>query len=136
MFDDTVEQEIHETTKRFVEVFQDDNNPETYAVGLVDDEGSRLLWSESSPASIIAVARKLEQIAKTIERNKFGIVILDLDGVEGRTQRRPVTIRVALQDGSLHGTQDFLGGGWSVEAECADSWTAGLLCRHRVSEMK
>lgn len=133
MFDDTVEQEIHETTKRFVEVFQDDNNPETYAVGLVDDEGSKLLWSESSPASIIAVARKLEQIAKTIERSKFGIVILDLEGVGARTQRHPVTIRVALEGGTLHGSQD-LRGAWSVEAGCADAWAAGLLCGHRVGE--
>lgn len=133
MFDDTIEQEIHETTNRFVEVFQDESSPETYAVGLVDDEGSKLLWSESSPASIIAVARKLEQIAKTIERNKFGIVILDLEGVGARTQRHPVTIRVALESGTLHGSQD-LRCAWSVEAGCADAWAAGLLCGHRAEE--
>lgn len=136
MFDDTVEQEIHETTKRFVEVFQDDNNPETYAVGLVDEEGTELLWSEGSPATIIAVARKLEEIAKIIERNKFGTVMLNLEEVQGRTQRHKMTVRLALQDGALHGTQDYFSGAWSVESGCADAWAAGLVCTHRLGEMK
>lgn len=133
MFTDPIEEEINETVKRFVEVFEDDNNPHTHAVGLVSEEGNELLWCEGSPTTIIAVARKLEQIAKTIERNKFGSVNLDVPSAAGRTQRHPATVRMALQDGSLHGTFDT--GEWLVEGDCADAWSAGLLCEHRIASV-
>lgn len=131
MFTDPIEEEINETVKRFVEVFEDDDNPHTHAVGFVSEDGHELLWCEGSPATIIAVARKLEQIAKTIEHNKFGPVSLTIPEAAARTERNAVTVRLALQDGSLHGS--YVTSEWLVEGSCADAWTAGLLCEHRIA---
>lgn len=45
-------------------------------------------------------------------------------------RKHPVTVRIALQDGALHGRQRVTGGRWLIEAECADSWSRGVLCAH------
>lgn len=131
MLNEIAEEEIAETVARFVEVFEDDDNPHTHAVGFVSEEGNELLWCEGSPATIIAVARKLEQIAKTIEHNKFGPVSLTIPEAAARTERNATTVRLALQDGSLHGS--YVTSEWIVEVSCADAWNAGLLCEHRIA---
>lgn len=129
MSNEIIDSEIADIVARFVEVFEDDDNPHTHAVGLLNEDRDALLWCEGSPAAIIAVARELERIAKTIERNKFGPVHLTIPKAAARAQRHPVTVRQALTDGSLHGSNET--GEWLVEGACVDAWTAGLLCAHR-----
>jgi hypothetical protein len=51
--------------------------------------------------------------------------------VAAATRRHPVTIRRALEAGTLHGHQRVTGGRWAVKAECADAWADGVLCEHR-----
>ena len=41
--------------------------------------------------------------------------------------RHPVTVRMSLQDGSLHATSTYPA---SVSAECADAWNEGTKCAH------
>jgi hypothetical protein len=45
--------------------------------------------------------------------------------------RHPVTIRDALQDGSLHGYQRVRRGRWLVDPECLDAWIEKRPCPHR-----
>lgn len=45
-------------------------------------------------------------------------------------RKHPVTVRIALQAGMLHGRQSVAGGRWLVEDGCADSWSRGVLCQH------
>ncbi|MBC9943788.1 hypothetical protein ICL81_04510 [Leucobacter sp. cx-328] len=116
---------------RFVEVFGGDDDPLTHAVGLVSEDGDELIWSEGSPATIMEISRKLARIAKTIEHNKFGPVFLDVAQVAERTLRHPVTVRIALDSGALHGMFSDTDG-WIVEWECAEAWNAGLVCNDRL----
>lgn len=49
------------------------------------------------------------------------------------TRRHPVTVRRALEDQTLHGTQRVKGGRWSVKPECAEAWVDGVPCEHRTN---
>jgi hypothetical protein len=51
--------------------------------------------------------------------------------VAALARRHPVTVRLALEDGSLHGTQRVKGGRWSVREDCAEAWADGLRCEHQ-----
>jgi hypothetical protein len=51
--------------------------------------------------------------------------------VAAGTRRHPVTVRRALEDGTLHGNQRVKGGRWTVQPECADAWVDGVPCSHR-----
>lgn len=53
--------------------------------------------------------------------------------VAAATRRHPTTVRKALEDGTLHGTQRVKGGRWSIKPECADAWVDGVLCEHRTN---
>ncbi len=46
-------------------------------------------------------------------------------------QRHPVTVRKALEDGRLHGTQLKVRGPWRVREDCLDAWLDGDLCQHQ-----
>ncbi len=46
-------------------------------------------------------------------------------------RRHPVTVRIALQDGSLHGRQMKPGGRWLIEESCAEAWSSGAKCEHQ-----
>ena len=48
-------------------------------------------------------------------------------------RRHPVTIRIALQDGALHGRQSKAGGRWLIDDDCAEAWSKGEKCRHAQS---
>lgn len=56
--------------------------------------------------------------------------LLTVSEVSETYRKHPVTIRVALQDGDLHGRQRTAGGRWLVEAECAEAWSLGNECEH------
>lgn len=47
------------------------------------------------------------------------------------TGHHPVTVRSALQDGTLHGFQRVRGGRWRVERACLDAWIENRKCPHR-----
>lgn len=43
------------------------------------------------------------------------------------------TIYVALEDGSLHGTQRVKRGRWLIRATCLDAWLDGVECADRAA---
>lgn len=43
------------------------------------------------------------------------------------------TIYVALEDGSLHGTQRVKRGRWLIKATCLDAWLDGVECEHQAA---
>lgn len=45
-------------------------------------------------------------------------------------RRHEVTVRLALNDGSLHGEQRHAGAHWRIEEECARAWNRGEKCDH------
>lgn len=47
--------------------------------------------------------------------------------------RHRQTIYVALEDGSLHGTQRVKRGRWLIKAACLDAWLDGVECADRVA---
>lgn len=49
------------------------------------------------------------------------------------SRRHPVTLRRALEEGKLHGTQSMAGGRWLIREECLDSWIDGVKCEHQVN---
>lgn len=49
------------------------------------------------------------------------------------SRRHPVTVRYALQDGTLHGVQRVKRGRWLIERECLDAWIDGTPCAHQLS---
>lgn len=55
---------------------------------------------------------------------------LTVRDVAARFQRHEVTIRIALNDGSLHGSQRRPGTSWRIDDACAESWNAGEKCPH------
>lgn len=50
--------------------------------------------------------------------------------VADRYQRHEVTVRIALNDGSLHGSQKRPGTTWRIDEECAKAWNEGEKCPH------
>lgn len=48
------------------------------------------------------------------------------------THRHPVTLRRALEEGTLHGSQRVVGGKWSIRVECIDAWLDGEKCPHQL----
>ncbi|QZY52714.1 hypothetical protein [Leucobacter tenebrionis] len=55
---------------RIVGVFQDDEHPETHAVGITNEDGNALLLEEDDPEVIIAMAQRLVMFADEIEANR------------------------------------------------------------------
>ncbi|GAA4707234.1 Helix-turn-helix domain [Promicromonospora umidemergens] len=49
-------------------------------------------------------------------------------------RRHPETLRKALQDGTLHGTQRIKRGPWLIRPECLAAWLEGEQCAHQVAE--
>ena len=49
------------------------------------------------------------------------------------THRHPVTIRLALQSGELHGTQSQKGGRWLIRRTCLVAWAEHDPCEHQTS---
>lgn len=49
------------------------------------------------------------------------------------SRRHVVTVRRALEDGKLHGTQSMAGGRWLIREECLDAWIDGVKCEHQVN---
>jgi excisionase family DNA binding protein len=43
------------------------------------------------------------------------------------------TIRIALEDGTLHGFQRSKGGRWHIRRECLEAWIGGERCEHQTS---
>lgn len=48
-------------------------------------------------------------------------------------RRHPVTIRIALEDKTLHGVQRVKRGRWLIEPECLDDWVNGQRCTHQLA---
>lgn len=57
-------------TARIVGVFRDDDHPETYAVGIVNEDGNDLLFSEDDPVVIAEMATRLVMFADEIFENQ------------------------------------------------------------------
>jgi hypothetical protein len=51
-------------------------------------------------------------------------------------RKHPVTIRLALEGGTLHGTQQKVGGRWAIDAACAEAYIEGRPCEHRAAKAK
>jgi hypothetical protein len=45
--------------------------------------------------------------------------------------RHPNTVRLALEGGSLHGTQADVGGRWMVREDCAEAYADRVPCAHQ-----
>jgi hypothetical protein len=45
------------------------------------------------------------------------------------------TVRRALEDGRLHGTQQVTGGRWTVRADCLEAWCDGVPCEHQAAKV-
>lgn len=50
--------------------------------------------------------------------------------VADRYRKHPVTVRVSLNEGFLHGRQRVPGGRWLIEEPCAEAWSIGEECEH------
>ena len=50
--------------------------------------------------------------------------------VAAEYKRHEVTVRIALNDGSLHGSQRKPGASWRIDPECAAAWNEGAKCPH------
>jgi hypothetical protein len=46
-------------------------------------------------------------------------------------KRAEITIRRALEAGTLHGFQQMRGGKWSISETCLEAWLEGRKCEHR-----
>lgn len=46
-------------------------------------------------------------------------------------RRHPVTVRVALESGELHGTQRAKNCRWLIREDCAEAWIDGEKCEHQ-----
>lgn len=49
------------------------------------------------------------------------------------SRRHRQTIYVALEDGSLHGTQRVKRGRWLIKEACLDAWLDGIKCEHQAA---
>lgn len=49
-------------------------------------------------------------------------------------RRHPETIRLSLQDGTLHGTQRVKRGPWLIQAECLEAWLDNQQCAHQLAK--
>jgi hypothetical protein len=58
--------------------------------------------------------------------------VLTVAEVAAKARKHPDTVRIALADGDLHGTQRVPRGKWTVRESCADAWIDGQLCSHVV----
>lgn len=61
-------------------------------------------------------------------RKRLALTPGDVAAAHGR---HPVGVKLALQDGALHGWQDAKDGKWFVQEKCAESWALGRKCAHR-----
>ncbi|MFI6428501.1 hypothetical protein [Promicromonospora sp. NPDC050880] len=48
-------------------------------------------------------------------------------------RRHPETLRKALQDGALHGTQRIKRGPWTIQPECLAAWLDNEKCEHQLA---
>lgn len=55
---------------RIVGIFQDDEHPETYGVGILNEDGDDLLLQETDPVVIIEMANRLVRYADEIIANQ------------------------------------------------------------------
>lgn len=55
---------------RIVGIFQDDEHPETYGVGILNEDGDGLLLQEADPAVIVEMANRLVRFADEIMANQ------------------------------------------------------------------
>ena len=58
---------------------------------------------------------------------------LTTDEAAALARRHVVTVRRALEDGKLHGSQSGAGGRWLIREECLDAWIDGEKCEHQVN---
>jgi hypothetical protein len=61
--------------------------------------------------------------------------VLTVAEVATRARKHPDTVRLALADGELHGTQRVPRGKWTVRESCADAWIDGLRCPHAATNV-
>jgi len=61
------------------------------------------------------------------------IVRLTVPEAATAARKHPVTVRRALESGRLHGTQQVVGGRWTVRADCLDAWCDGQRCEHQAA---
>ena len=55
--------------------------------------------------------------------------------VAERTGKHVVTVRVAIQDKSLHATWEGVKR-WQIKPDCADAWNRGEKCHHMIEGLK
>jgi hypothetical protein len=61
---------------------------------------------------------------------------LNVAQVAATSQRHPVTVRLDLEAGKLHGSQSVKGGRWLVRVECLDAFLDGVKCEHQAAAAK
>lgn len=62
--------------------------------------------------------------------------MLTTEEVAAEYRRHPVTIRMDLKTGALHGRQRVPGGRWLIEETCAEAWSNGDQCEHMAALAK
>lgn len=60
---------------------------------------------------------------------------LTVEEAAASARRHPGTIRRALEEKKLHGSQPVPGGRWLIKSECLDAWLDGELCEHKQNVM-
>lgn len=90
---------------RIVGVFQDDDHPETVAVGITSEDGEDLLLQVDDPATIIEMAQRLMMFASEIHANrnvKTNQVIAQLQALgPGATMQDLANHNKRLQDAGV-----------------------------------
>lgn len=61
---------------------------------------------------------------------------LTTEEVANEYRRHPVTVRIDLNAGVLHGRQRVPGGRWLVDEACAEAWSNGDECEHMAASRK
>lgn len=80
---------------------------------------------------IVAFMQSANQHRKGHPMGNEAPVFLTTKQASDRAQRHPVTVRMALISGDLHGSQPSAGGHWRIQSACVDAWVMGTLCEHR-----
>ena len=79
----------------------------------------------------VAVSQKKLRNGNQTRGYPMKSVKLTTEEVAERVRKHVVTVRLALSDKSLHGSQTKFGGRWLIEEDCAEAWARGEKCQHR-----
>ena len=96
------------------------------------------VWLDANPILATTLAADLimqrfsgDEIQTILDIYQNTAALLTTAETAARFGKHVVTVRLALSDQSLHGSQTKVGGRWLVDEDCAEAWARGEKCDHR-----